>query len=87
MEEPYDKLEKGHGGVFDGKDGERIAAYRDAGGELHAFDAECTHQACEVEWSGDISSWECPCHGSRFNAEDGSVQNGPATEPLTRKRT
>ena len=28
---------------------------------------------------GEIS---CPCHGSRFSAEDGSVTNGPASKPL-----
>lgn len=46
---------------------------------LIALNSLCTHQGCGVEW--DNGSFSCPCHGSQFNA-DGSVTNGPATEPL-----
>jgi cytochrome b6-f complex iron-sulfur subunit len=46
---------------------------------LIALAAKCTHQGCEVAWQEDL--FACPCHGSKFNP-DGSVVNGPATEPL-----
>ncbi|MFI8772320.1 Rieske (2Fe-2S) protein [Gordonia sp. NPDC062954] len=52
-----------------------------ADGEYNAFSAVCTHKGCTVS---DVTDNEiiCPCHGSKFSAEDGSVIEGPATEPL-----
>ena len=46
-------------------------------GEFKGFTAVCTHQGCTV---GRVEDGEirCPCHGSRFSAEDGSVVGGPA---------
>lgn len=61
----------------------RVAVYRDAGGELHAFSARCPHLGCVVRWSPQEKSWDCPCHGSRFGARDGQVLNGPAHQPLS----
>jgi Rieske Fe-S protein len=50
-------------------------------GTFRCFSAICTHQGCTVgKVSGD--QIECPCHGSVFSAEDGSVINGPAQDPL-----
>lgn len=57
------------------------AVHRDRDGRLHAVSARCTHLGCIVRWNGAESTWDCPCHGSRFEA-DGSVANGPATRPL-----
>jgi cytochrome b6-f complex iron-sulfur subunit len=47
---------------------------------LIALGSKCTHQGCEVAWQEDL--FACPCHGTKFNP-DGSVVNGPATQPLT----
>ncbi len=60
------------------------AAYRDRGGEVHELSARCTHLGCIVAWNGATGTWDCPCHGSRFGI-DGSVLEGPATDPLERK--
>lgn len=65
-------------------DGERVAAYRDAEGRLCAVSPVCTHLKCMVHWNPVETSWDCPCHGSRF-APDGRVLQGPAIEPLQRK--
>lgn len=46
---------------------------------LIALSSKCTHKQCDVAWQEDL--FACPCHGSKFNP-DGSVVNGPATEPL-----
>jgi glycine/D-amino acid oxidase-like deaminating enzyme/nitrite reductase/ring-hydroxylating ferredoxin subunit len=63
---------------------EQRAVYRDAAGELHAVSARCTHLGCIVAFNEAETSWECPCHGSRF-AVDGAVIQGPANRPLERK--
>lgn len=55
----------------------RIAAYRDEAGELHQCSAICTHLYCIVNWNSAEKSWDCPCHGSRFDPY-GKVMNGPA---------
>jgi glycine/D-amino acid oxidase-like deaminating enzyme/nitrite reductase/ring-hydroxylating ferredoxin subunit len=61
----------------------KIAAYRDALGVLHERSAVCPHLGCIVAWNATESSWDCPCHGSRFEP-DGKVLNGPAKSPLER---
>jgi Rieske Fe-S protein len=55
-----------------------------AAGEYHAFSAVCTHEGCTVSTvtGGTIN---CPCHGSKFSIEDGTVRHGPAQSPLPRK--
>ena len=52
-----------------------------ADGDFKAFTAVCTHQGCIV---ADVSGGtiNCNCHGSKYNIEDGSVENGPATKGL-----
>ncbi|MBX6393678.1 MAG: FAD-dependent oxidoreductase, partial [Burkholderiales bacterium] len=60
----------------------KIAAYRDESGMLHCRSAVCTHLRCIVHWNSDERTWDCPCHGSRFDKIDGRPLNGPAHEPL-----
>jgi len=60
---------------------EKIAVYRDAAGALHECSAACTHLGCIVQWNQSEKTWDCPCHGSRFDAE-GHVINGPANRDL-----
>ncbi|ELZ01898.1 FAD dependent oxidoreductase [Natrialba chahannaoensis JCM 10990] len=62
--------------------GKPVACARDAGGDLHATSAVCTHMYCLVEWNDAECSWDCPCHGSRF-APNGEVLQGPANEGLS----
>ena len=50
-------------------------------GEFKAFSSICTHQGCPVGRVED-GTIQCPCHGSKFAIADGSVTDGPATEPL-----
>ena len=49
-------------------------------GDFKAFTSVCTHQGCSV---GDVTDTiNCPCHGSMFSIDDGSVVAGPATSSL-----
>lgn len=73
-------LEPGSGAVMR-RNGKRCAVYRDPEGELHAVSAVCTHLGCVVAFNDAETSWDCPCHGSRFDI-DGAVLEGPAVTPL-----
>ena len=59
----------------------KIAAYRDDAGVLHQFSAVCPHLKCIVHWNHGEKTWDCPCHGSRFDCL-GRVINGPANSDL-----
>jgi Rieske Fe-S protein len=59
----------------------QVAVSRDEHGELHAVSARCTHLGCIVSWNAAERTWDCPCHGSRFEA-GGAVVQGPAVGPL-----
>jgi glycine/D-amino acid oxidase-like deaminating enzyme/nitrite reductase/ring-hydroxylating ferredoxin subunit len=60
---------------------ERTGVYRDPDGELHAVSMRCSHLGCLVRFNAAETSWDCPCHGSRFDV-DGEVLEGPAVNPL-----
>lgn len=77
-----EELAPGEGGLVEA-DGETVAAYRDETGELSCVRAVCTHMGCLVAFNGAERSWDCPCHGSRFDTL-GRVLQGPATKDLER---
>lgn len=60
--------------------------YRDEAGALHRVSVVCTHLGCVVHWNSLERSWDCPCHGSRFDS-DGKVLNGPASMELDTRDT
>ncbi|MEV4944946.1 FAD-dependent oxidoreductase [Streptomyces sp. NPDC053755] len=64
--------------------GHPCAVYREEGGAVHAVSAVCTHMGCLVAFNSAERTWECPCHGSRFDV-DGEVLQGPALKPLERR--
>ncbi|MDX6694536.1 MAG: hypothetical protein QOF02_2139 [Blastocatellia bacterium] len=59
----------------------KVAAYRDEAGALHERSAVCVHLGCIVDWNSKEKSWDCPCHGSRYDAY-GKVFQGPANKDL-----
>jgi nitrite reductase/ring-hydroxylating ferredoxin subunit len=61
----------------------KLAVFRDDSGTLHECSAVCTHLKCIVAWNATEKSWDCPCHGSRFDPY-GKVLNGPAVSDLER---
>jgi len=57
------------------------ACYKDNNGKLHIMSAICPHLGCVVKWNTSEKSWDCPCHGSRFDSY-GTVVNGPSNKNL-----
>ena len=64
-------------------DGDSYAVYREKEGRVHLLKSTCPHAKCEVRWNKAELSWDCPCHGSRFNI-NGRLLNAPATIELQR---
>lgn len=75
-----DGIAPGEGRVVGSGLGQR-AVYRDEEGRLHELSARCPHLGCIVAWNGAEGTWDCPCHGSRFEPL-GEVIEGPAVRPL-----
>ncbi|MFF3342494.1 Rieske (2Fe-2S) protein [Streptomyces flavidovirens] len=71
-------IPEGGGKVFADKG---LVVTQPTAGQFKAFSSKCTHQGCAVK---DVANGmiNCPCHGSMFDATDGSVKAGPATTPL-----
>lgn len=61
--------------------GKKVAAYRSEKGTTTLLSPVCTHMGCNVRWNDAESTWDCPCHGSRFTPT-GQVLAGPAETPL-----
>ncbi len=62
--------------------GKKLAVYRDKKGGVKKMSAVCTHMGCLVRWNQAEATWDCPCHGSRFDPK-GKVLAGPAETPLS----
>jgi glycine/D-amino acid oxidase-like deaminating enzyme/nitrite reductase/ring-hydroxylating ferredoxin subunit len=74
------RIQPGNGKVVE-VNGKKIAAYRDDNGKIHALSPVCTHAKCFVVWNGEEKSWDCPCHGARYDI-NGKVLTGPAQVDL-----
>jgi glycine/D-amino acid oxidase-like deaminating enzyme/nitrite reductase/ring-hydroxylating ferredoxin subunit len=75
-----DQLKFGEGKILS-LDGKKVAAFRGEDGKVTLCSPVCTHLKCIVRWNSAASTWDCPCHGSRFHPT-GEVFAGPAEEPL-----
>ncbi len=75
-----DKVPPGSGAVLR-RGLSKTAVYRDPEGNVHACSAVCPHLGCIVDWNDAEKTWDCPCHGSRFDSS-GKVINGPANGDL-----
>lgn len=73
-------VRRGQGAIVE-RGGKKVAAYRDPDGVVTLRSAICTHMGCTVGWNGAERTWDCPCHGSRFQPT-GEVISGPAEAPL-----
>jgi glycine/D-amino acid oxidase-like deaminating enzyme/nitrite reductase/ring-hydroxylating ferredoxin subunit len=79
--ETLDEIEAGEGAIM--RHGlTKIAVYKDSSGKTHQLSAFCKHLGCVVAWNSFEKTWDCPCHGSRYDAR-GRVYGGPANSDLT----
>jgi Rieske Fe-S protein len=78
VEAPISDIAVGGGVIYADQ---KVVVTQPTSGDFKAFSAVCTHKGCTV---GEVADGmiKCPCHGSEFSIEDGSVQAGPATAPL-----
>ena len=82
-EKKIDDIPEGQGGIIV-SDGEKIGIYKDKDRKIYTVDVKCPHLGCQLEWNADELSWDCPCHGSRFD-RFGKLISGPATEGIARE--
>jgi glycine/D-amino acid oxidase-like deaminating enzyme/nitrite reductase/ring-hydroxylating ferredoxin subunit len=73
-------LTPGHGEMVHWKQ-KQIGVFQDEHSQLHAVKAICRHMGCTVKWNFAEKSWDCPCHGARYNPQ-GEMLNGPTLKPL-----
>ncbi len=75
-----DQILPGSGAIV--RDGlKKLAVYRDDAGKVHQRSAICPHLGCVVSWNSSTKTWDCPCHGSRFDPF-GKVLTGPSISDL-----
>ena len=82
--EAVSAIKSGHGGVVSLR-GRKAGVYKDESGKIHAVDIRCPHLGCQLEWNPDELSWDCPCHGSRFDF-NGNLLDNPAQNNLNHKK-
>ena len=70
----------GHGGIVE-YNGEKVGVYKNDEGESFIVSTKCAHLGCHLKWNADELTWDCPCHGSRFDYK-GRLIEGPATKDI-----
>ena len=64
--EDVDAIKNNNGGIIK-INGDKVGIYKDSEGKVYAIDPTCTHLGCLLTWNNVDKTWDCPCHGSRFN--------------------
>ena len=76
----FKDLKKNSGGVVEYK-GKKLGIYKDNNGKIFAVKPYCKHLGCELSWNNLEKTWDCPCHGSRYDYT-GKLITEPATQDL-----
>lgn len=79
-----DNLSPGQGGVVR-YDGRKVGAYKDEKGQVFLVSTRCPHLGCELKWNPEEKTWDCPCHGSRFDFR-GRLLDAPARHGNVNRR-
>ncbi|EIW6614276.1 FAD-dependent oxidoreductase [Clostridium perfringens] len=73
-------IKNGHGGIIE-YNGEKVGVYKNKEEKEFFVSTKCTHLGCQLSWNADELTWDCPCHGSRFDYK-GRLIGSPATKDL-----
>lgn len=73
-------IKNGHGGIIE-YNGEKVGVYKNKEGKEFFVSTKCTHLGCQLSWNADELTWDCPCHGSRFDYK-GRLIGSPATKDI-----
>ena len=73
-------IKNGEAGIVE-YNGEKVGVYKNKDGEEFIVSTKCSHLGCQLQWNADELTWDCPCHGSRFDYE-GRLIGSPAIKDL-----
>lgn len=74
-------IKNGHGGIVE-YEGQKVGVYKDEDGKEFIVSTKCAHLGCQLQWNADELTWDCPCHGSRFDYK-GKLIEGPAHKDIS----
>lgn len=70
----FNDIKQGEAGVIK-HDGQRVGVYRDKEDKYYLVTTKCPHLGCSLEWNQNELTWDCPCHGSRFDYRGNLISN------------
>lgn len=79
--ESLNEIAPNKGGIIE-IEGEKVGVYKDGNEDVYIVSIKCTHLGCQLEWNQDELTWDCPCHGSRYDYK-GVVLDNPAMLDLS----
>lgn len=77
-----EEIKNGEGKIIN-SNGKKVAVYKDENGKIYAVKPICSHLGCELTWNSLEHTWDCPCHGSRFDVNGKSIET-PSINNLER---
>lgn len=78
--ETIDNIKNGEAGIVT-YEGSKVGVYKTKEGKAYTVSTKCPHLGCELKWNADDLSWDCPCHGSRFDYK-GNLLDSPSIKEL-----
>jgi glycine/D-amino acid oxidase-like deaminating enzyme/nitrite reductase/ring-hydroxylating ferredoxin subunit len=78
----FKDIKLGEGGIVE-IDGEKVGIYKRQDGEIFAVKPYCGHLGCLISWNNLEKTWDCPCHGSRYDYM-GNIITEPTVKGLSR---
>ena len=79
-QEEANQIQNGEGKIVE-INGKKIGIYKDEEGKIYKVNPVCRHLGCELSWNNLEKTWDCPCHGSRYDYE-GHLLYGPSVKDL-----
>ena len=78
--EEINQIQNGQGKIVE-IDGKKVGIYKSEQGKIYKINPVCKHLGCELVWNNLDKTWDCPCHGSRYDYK-GKLIYGPSVKDL-----